>query len=104
MGNLAVVVAYRRKMQIVPEKTAILSIIAHYRMAFSLFPHRPLHFMHSGLIVISPKEVAISPNHVVDGIAGNAFEGWINIFDRILSMDNLGDDNRVDTGFNGAIA
>src|SRR4029079_4694025 len=89
-------IPYRRDVELVPEKTAILAVIAQNRLSIALLGDRPADLVELGLIVVLALEkTAIAADDFGAGVAGDLFESPIDVDQRHARIGRADNHYRV---------
>ncbi len=103
MRDLAAFVSHWRDQQLVPEQAAVLAVIAQQHTPFALLADGLAQFLNPGLVsILVLQEIAVAPQRLLRGIAGNALERRVGVDQRIARHFSVGDEDGVDAGFDGA--
>ncbi|MDT4821239.1 hypothetical protein FQZ97_544090 [compost metagenome] len=99
VADLAAVVHHRRHLEVVPELRAVLAEVAQQRPALLPGHQHPADIVQVRLVaLLALEKAAVSPQHFLGRVAGDAFEGRVDVNDRLVGLLVVGDHHRVDAG------
>ncbi len=97
MRHAALAIAHRRQEQVVPELAAVLALVAEDDVAVGLVAQGLAQHLQLRLLARRALQEAAVPAHRLLGrITGHAFEGRIDVDDRQVRRDGVGDHHAVD--------
>ena len=107
MGDFIALIADRRQVQVVPERSAVFTVVAQHNRHFFAIGQAPvdgLQRLHVAVIGwIALQEPAVAAQYFGGGVAGDALEGGVYVHQWHVVGTGIGHHHAVGAGFNAAL-
>src|SRR5690606_430176 len=89
-------VEYRRDVEIIPEQAAVLAEVAQHGAYVALLGQSLADLLDLQTVsFISLEEAAVAAHGLCAGVAGDAFEGRVDVDDRVVRLARIGNHHTV---------
>ncbi len=105
VADAAALVRHRREMQFVPERGAVLAVVAQCHHAGLAMADELAQLVDAGLVaLLALQEREVAPLDFLEAVAGDGGEGRIGVDQRVIRPAGVGDHDPFVRGFQGAAA
>ncbi len=92
-------------MQAVPEHAPVFAVVAHQHVALAFFANGGAHRFELRLLpVVVREKAAVLADHLGGGVAGDARKCRVNVFDGMVGLGRIGNDDAVRARFDRTVA